>query len=111
MKKLWIYLAMPVALLNGCGNRQAALKEANTLTVENGTGTEDSRGEISEESRKDRGLKAENGKSAETNCDTGKKMITEAPFYGSTVSIIRSEKEKASMITEEEIEAMVRKAA
>ena len=37
--------------------------------------------------------------------------VKEAPFDGSTVSIVRSGKEEASQITEAEIEAMVREAA
>lgn len=34
MRKFWIYLAMPVALLNGCQRQQAALEEAENLAVE-----------------------------------------------------------------------------
>ena len=34
MKKLWIYLAMPVALLNGCQRQQALLDEAGSLAME-----------------------------------------------------------------------------
>ena len=42
MKKFWIYVAMPVALLNGCQRQQAVLDEAESLTVEssvNGKGS------------------------------------------------------------------------
>lgn len=53
MKKFWIYVAMPVALLNGCQRQQAVLDEAESLSVEssvkgegssNALGQEESRG-------------------------------------------------------------------
>ena len=143
MKKFWIYVAMPVALLNGCQRQQAVLDEAESLTVEssvNGKGSsnalnqEESQGtggdELSDpmDETKDQEDREESGTSGyeeETWDDSlpqgsagkpasvvlSQNCVKEAPFDGSTVSIVRSGKEEASQITEAEIEAMVREAA
>ncbi len=145
MKKFWIYVAMPVALLNGCQRQQAVLDEAESLTVEssvNGKGSsnalnqEESQGtggdELSDpmDETKDQEDREESGtsgyESAEETWDDSlpqgsggkpasvvlsQNCVKEAPFDGSTVSIVRSGKEEASQITEAEIEAMVREAA
>ena len=34
MKKMWIYLAVPMALLNGCQRQQALLDDAESLTAQ-----------------------------------------------------------------------------
>lgn len=145
MRKFWIYLAMPVALLNGCQRQQAALEEAENLTVESSQETssleENSENEqendvtlkesLEDESATDNENETDinhretgpiflgNPTEAETNSIpenppnplANQHSIREAPFHGSTVSIIQSEKEKASEITEEEIDAMVREVA
>jgi len=149
MKKFWIYLAVPVALLNGCQQQQAALEETKSLAAEssqetgsqeNGTVTEAVETLISQESEEESISDDKPGESAaestsggigESPAGTGAESastenpfppappvpmadqhsIREALFEGSTVSIVQSEKEQASEITEEEIEAMVREAA
>lgn len=125
MKKFWIYLAMPMALINGCQGQQAALEDARELAVESskeetgeasgekgsgqeaaGTEAESSRSEKKAAGQDKEQTQDEDGESAK---QAG--IIQEAPFYGSTVSIARSEKAQATEITEEEIEAMVRQVA
>ena len=145
MRKFWIYLAMPVALLNGCQRQQAALEEAENLAVESSQETSSVEENSENEQENDVTLKESlenetttdnenetdinhretgpiflgNRTEAETNSISenppnplaNQHSIREAPFHGATVSIIQSEKEKASEITEEEIEAMVREVA
>lgn len=111
MKKFWLYLAVPAVLLNGCHRQKLALEEAGSLVVES-NGNE---GRTATYESKKVGSKAdvndletiENEKKNQS--ESG--IIAEAPFFGSTVSIIRSEKAQAFQITEEEIETMVREAA
>ena len=97
MKKLWIYMAVPMTLLNGCQIRPAqAAPTVNTVAER----------ETSQEQTIPVGQKVpqnQQGMAAET--------IKEAAFHGSTVTIAKSQKARAADITEEEIEAMVRMAA
>ena len=97
MKKLWIYMAVPMTLLNGCQIRPAqAAPTVNTVAER----------ETSQEQTIPVGQKVpqnQQGMAAET--------IKEAAFHGSTVTIAKSQKTRAADITEEEIEAMVRMAA
>ena len=97
MKKLWIYMAVPMTLLNGCQIRPAqAVPTVNTVAER----------ETSQEQTIPVGQKVpqnQQGMAAET--------IKEAAFHGSTVTIAKSQKTRAADITEEEIEAMVRMAA
>lgn len=138
MKKFWLYLAVPAVLLNGCQRQRAALKEAESLAVESVESErregEDSEGimeKVENEKRRqetdespetkseitdsftagNETVNGETSRSENGNSEAGKKQVKEAPFFGSTVSIVQSEKAQASQITEEEIESMVREAA
>lgn len=51
MKKFWIYLAMPVALLNGCHRQQAALDNAGSLAAGSGEESAAAEGEMTDSSR------------------------------------------------------------
>lgn len=97
MKKLWIYMAVPMTLLNGCQIRPAQAAPTVNTVAERETGQEQT---IPVEQKMPQN---QQGMAAET--------IKEAAFYGSTVTIAKSQKTRAADITEEEIEAMVRMAA
>lgn len=51
MKKFWIYLAMPVALLNGCQRQQAVLDNAKSLAAGSGEESTKAEGEMTDSSR------------------------------------------------------------
>lgn len=117
MKKIWIYMAMPMTLLNGCQPRPVPVETAESTVIEEKSSIEESAiteenapGNTSDDTSLEAGsIPNETSSSAlETASETS---ISEAEFDGSTVSIVRSEKAKAEDITEEEIEAMVREAA
>ena len=146
MKKFWIYMAMPVALLNACQRQQGVLEDAKSMTVESesiGENMSDedetdlpdedmkesiSGGSESKEAPQGSG-EWESGETKEsageawgsdiTQGNAGKpagvilsqNSVKEQAFEGSTVSIVQSENEEASRLTESEIEAMVREAA
>lgn len=88
MKKFWIYMAVPMTMLHGCQNKQV-LPEPVTAAVIRET------------------LEA----SKETKPLIEKSVLKEAEYSGPTVAIAKSQKAKATDITEEEIEKMVRSAA
>ncbi len=152
MKKIWIYMAMPVALLNGCQRQQGLLEDAGSLGMESESERESDTGRMPEygesilsgedmetaSSDKTGGEERETEETPDTFGDEGtgygggetwdaavaqgnggkpasvilsQNSVREAEFDGSTISIVRSEKEEASQITEAEIEAMVREAA
>ncbi len=125
MKKLWIYLAMPVALLNGCQRQQALLDEAGSLAMESpkDSGQQDGAAKDQEETgREQDGTVKDQEETWDESLPQGsggkpasvvlsQNSVREAAFEGSTVSLVRSVKEEASAIDEAEIEAMVREAA
>ena len=97
MKKLWIYMAVPMTLLNGCQIRPAQAAPTVNTVAERETGQEQTIPVEQKVPQNQQGMAAE--------------TIKEAAFHGSTVTIAKSQKARAADITEEEIEAMVRMAA
>ena len=97
MKKLWIYMAVPMTLLNGCQIRPAQAAPTVNTVAERETGQEQTIPVEQKVPQNQQGMAAE--------------TIKEAAFHGSTVMIAKSQKTRAADITEEEIEAMVRMAA
>ncbi len=97
MKKLWIYMAVPMTLLNGCQVRPAQAAPTVNTVAERETGQEQTIPVEQKVPQNQQGMAAE--------------TIKEAAFHGSTVTIAKSQKTRAADITEEEIEAMVRTAA
>lgn len=117
MKKLWIYMAVPMTILNGCQNQTAQPVSSAGMAAEG----EMIQPQTSIEGRKDMGAgeDTKDGKGTESRKSTENtsvpsiagKQIKEAAFSGSTVTIARSSKAQAVDITEAEIESMVRTAA
>ena len=97
MKKLWIYMAVPMTLLNGCQIRPAQAAPTVNTVAERETGQEQTIPVEQKVPQNQQGMAAQ--------------TIKEAAFHGSTVTIAKSQKIRAADITEEEIEAMVRMAA
>ncbi len=112
MKKLWIYLAMPVALLNGCQRQQALLDEAGSLAMESpkDSGQQDGAAKDQEETgREQDGTVKDQKETWDESLPQGsggkpasvvlsQNSVREAAFEGSTVSLVRSVKEEASAI-------------
>ena len=97
MKKLWIYMAMPMTLLNGCQIHPAeAVTAVNTVAER-----KSEQGQMVPLEQTVPGYQP----------DTAVQTVKEAVFHGSTVTIAKSQKAKAADLTESEIEAMVRTAA
>ena len=97
MKKLWIYMAMPMTLLNGCQIHPAeAVPAVNTVAER-----KSEQGQMVHLEQTVPGYQP----------DTAVQTVKEAVFHGSTVTIAKSQKAKAADLTESEIEAMVRTAA
>lgn len=108
MKKFWIYMAVPMTLLNGCQAQQANAGAAGTVKIEERVAERalESDGDETGGEEETEGVEEAGGKE-----ETEAAAVREAAFSGSTVSVIRSKKARAADITEAEIEAMVRQAA
>lgn len=88
MKKFWIYMAVPMTMLNGCQNQPVLTDTSKAAVVEETLETV-----------------------KEAKPPMKKSVIKEADFSGPTVTIAKSKEAQAVDITEEEIEKMVRSAA
>lgn len=113
MKKMWIYVAVPMTILNGCQN-QAALVGTSAGTVAEETAVQEGEAqESSEGERQERQRESAQASQAGAPQESqeNSRRIEEAAFSGSTVTIAKSREAQAVDITEAEIEEMVRTAA
>lgn len=101
VKKFWIYMAVPMTMLNGCQKQPVYVETAGSNMIE----------ERTDQIEESIPVEDETEDSLETSTGTLARVPTEADFSGSTVSIARSNKARAVDITEREIEEMVRSVA
>lgn len=102
MKKFWLYMTVPMTLMNGCQGQQLPIETASSATI----------AETVDE--KNAYVRAEREKNIRASLDekqTTAKWLKEAEFNGSTVTIAKSQKAFATEIDEAEIEVMVRAVA
>lgn len=98
MKRFWIYMAVPMTILNGCQNQTVQAVPSVAAAAEGSVAV------------------TEDAATHETNdqnekFESSSDMLKEAEFSGSTVTIAKSQEVMAADITKEEIETMVRTAA
>lgn len=101
MKKLWLYMAVPMTILNGCQNQQLPMEAYESAALE----ASKEKSQTANEPEEPTQTLTEESARADTT------IKKEAEFSGSIVTIAKSGKAKAVDITAEEIEAMVRAAA